>query len=73
MSETEDIAKKLRLWAEADVHETWRDGSLDHNDLLLWEHLMVEGAEEIDRLRARITELEKYKSDTEAMLKESTL
>lgn len=49
-----DIVERLNVIAEADVHETWRDGTLDKHDLLKWEGIMIEAAAEITRLRAAL-------------------
>lgn len=46
-----DLVLKLRQWADRDVHETWRDGSLEPNDILLWAQMMRDAADEIERLR----------------------
>lgn len=47
----DDIVNRLRLWADADVDETARDGSLEPNDIRLWGAMMREAADEIIRLR----------------------
>jgi uncharacterized protein (UPF0548 family) len=50
-----DIVERLKVISEADVHETWRYGTLDKHDLLKWEALMLEAAAEIELARAALT------------------
>lgn len=55
-----DIAAKLRQWADADVDETARDGTLEANDIRKWGEMMREAADEIERLRTEIEVLRHY-------------
>ncbi len=47
-----DIVERLRQFADHDVNETARDGTLEAADIRLWSAMMREAANEIERLRA---------------------
>lgn len=51
-----DIFQRLREWADQDVDETARDGTLEPNDIRVWAQMMREAADQGDALRAALKE-----------------